>query len=210
MYNILTVGSGCSPAAALKNLNLREIALPFDWIVSNIFNIEECFEDNFARFHNNLKFNHNKTRLIDDYGFEFPHDYPLVDTCNNSIDTIGEGVIGEEPGKYITDDWIKYYDIVKQKYNRRIQRFLNIVNSPEPIIVLCRWKTNHVLYLEQLFLKYYNKKNIIFVNSCPEIFANTTIINCYTEKNNIWNDVAVWKETVDYAINNMLRLQYTK
>lgn len=35
-FNYLTIGNDCSPAAALKNLNLREFTLPFDWVVSNI------------------------------------------------------------------------------------------------------------------------------------------------------------------------------
>ena len=35
-FNYLTIGQDCSPAAALRNLNLRDFALPFDWVVSNI------------------------------------------------------------------------------------------------------------------------------------------------------------------------------
>ena len=33
-FNYLTIGYDCSPAGALKVLNLREFALPFDWVVS--------------------------------------------------------------------------------------------------------------------------------------------------------------------------------
>ena len=40
-YNYLTIGYDCSPAAALRNLNLREFALPFDWVVSNVTILEE-------------------------------------------------------------------------------------------------------------------------------------------------------------------------
>ena len=39
--NYLTLGYDCSPAGALKNLNLREFALPFDWVVSNVTILEE-------------------------------------------------------------------------------------------------------------------------------------------------------------------------
>jgi hypothetical protein len=81
-FNYLTIGSGCSPAAALRDLNLREFALPFDWVVSNINTIQKCIETNFEYFHKNLVLNNNKTRLIDYYGFEFPHDYPLSDMNN--------------------------------------------------------------------------------------------------------------------------------
>jgi hypothetical protein len=60
MYNFLTLGYDCSPAAALRNLELREHALPFDWVVSNVNSIHKCIEENFSRFHRNLSFNHNK------------------------------------------------------------------------------------------------------------------------------------------------------
>lgn len=54
MYNYITIGRDCSPAAALRNLNIREFALPFDWIVSSISSIQECIEDHFEKFHSNL------------------------------------------------------------------------------------------------------------------------------------------------------------
>ena len=90
-FNYLSIGYDCSPAAALKGLKLREYALPFDWVVSNVNSLELCFSSDFNFFHKNLIFNNNKTRLIDSYGFQFPHDYPLNDMSNNE-DNIGEGV----------------------------------------------------------------------------------------------------------------------
>ena len=54
MYNFLTLGYDCSPAAALRNLELREHALPFDWVVSNVNSIHKCIEENFSVFHRNL------------------------------------------------------------------------------------------------------------------------------------------------------------
>jgi hypothetical protein len=199
MFNFLTIGYDCSTATALKNLNLRTAALPFDWVQSNINSIQLCFQDNFAKFHTNLKFNHSKTRLIDEYGFQFPHDYPFSDISNN--ETLGEGIFTEEKNKSIVEYWMNYYSIVKEKYDRRIKRFLNIVNDTKPIIVLCRYNTCEVLILQKLFLKYYNNNNIIFINSSSEVFSNTQIYNCYTEKNGIWNDISIWKEYIDMVID---------
>ena len=201
----LTLGYDCSPAAALRNLNLREFALPFDWVVSNISILERCFEDKFSKFHKKLKFNGSKTRLIDEYGFQFPHDYPLSNS-NINIDSIGEGVFGEENGKFISDNWINYYDDVLVKYNRRIDRFNNIINDPRPIIVLCRYNTNDVLKLQLLFLKYYKKENVYFINSSNEIFETDKIKNINTEKNNVWNDVNIWKQCVDNIILRILKV----
>jgi len=201
-FNYLTIGHDCSPAAALKNLSLREFALPFDWVVSNVHILENCFKSNFDNFHKKLNFNYNKTRLIDYYGFQFPHDYPLN---NMSVleNTIGEGVIGEEKGKFISDKWSDYYGIVLDKYNRRIERFKNIMNDTKPIIVLCRYNTNDVLKLQQIFMKYYKKENIYFINSSNEIFENDKIKNIYTEKNNVWNEASIWKQGMDDIISKI-------
>jgi hypothetical protein len=201
-FNYLTIGYDCSPASALKDLNLREFALPFDWVVSNIKSLQKCFETNFVDFHKKLVFNYNKTRLIDHYGFQFPHDY-LLTHMTNFENNIGEGVFGEENGKFITDKWYDYYGVVLDKYNRRIERFKNIINDTKPIIVLCRYNTKDVLELQELFIKYCKNKNIYFINSCNELFENEYIKNIYTEKDNKWNDINIWKEGIDDVIKKI-------
>jgi hypothetical protein len=201
-FNYLTIGHDCSPAGALKVLNLREFALPFDWIISDIKVLQMCFETNFEDFHKKLTFNYNKTRLIDHYGFQFPHDYPLINMTNFE-NNIGEGVFGEERGKFITEKWSDYYDTVLDKYNRRIERFKNIINDTKPIIVLCRYNTKDVLELKELFIKYYKNNNIYFVNSYNEVFENDYIKNIYTEKDNKWNDINIWKEGIDDIVKKI-------
>ena len=127
--------------------------------------------------------------------FEFPHDYPLTNMTNFE-NNIGEGVFGEESDNCITEKWYDYYSCVLNKYNRRIERFHNVINDTKPIIVLCRYTTKDVLELQQLFIKYYKNKNIYFVNSWYEPFENDYIKNIYTEKENNWNDTNIWKEGI--------------
>jgi hypothetical protein len=115
---------------------------------------------------------------------------------------IGEGLIGEEKNKIITENWQQFYSIAKEKYDRRIKRFLNIVNDDKPIILLCRYSTKDVLLLRNLFLKYYNKQNIFFINSSNEKFVNNFIINCNTEENGNWNDIEIWKKYINLVILN--------
>lgn len=204
MINYITIGSDCSPAAALRNLGLRDFALPFDWVQSNIYSISRCISDDFDKFHTNLQINPSKTRLIDYYGFQFPHDYPFNNT--NIIETdVGEGGFGEEKCSFIKDNWHEYYNIVKEKYNRRIDRFRNIMNDSTPIIVLCRYNTQDIFQLQDFFLKYYNRDNIYFVNSTIENFENNKIINIYTEQNGEWNDTTIWKIGIDKIVekNNL-------
>ena len=47
-YNFLTIGYDCSPASALRGLDRRQFALPFDWVQSSITAITRCFQNNFV------------------------------------------------------------------------------------------------------------------------------------------------------------------
>lgn len=205
-YNYITLGFDCSPAAALRNLGIREFALPFDWVESNISSLEICFREKFERYHKNLTLKSDRKRLIDEYGFKFPHDYPTIkgknlNTIDNKVENLGEGIYGEAHDIHIVENWRDYFDTVKEKYTRRIERFNNIMNNPNPIIVLCRYSTQDVLILDTLIKKYYNKQNIYIINSNRNSFKNKNIMNIYTEKNGVWNDSSIWKEAIDKIRN---------
>jgi len=178
-------------------MGLRDAALPFDWIVSSVPALEQCLSEDFARFHTELRFNHDRTRLIDAYGFEFPHDYPLDDKIEPS-DRIGEGTIGEESGKGISVHWPDHYEMVMEKYRRRIDRFRPILQMTEPITVLCRYSTPEVLLLREVLIRFVKTDQILFINACSEPFYNDWIINVNTERDGKWNDPMIWKEAIDY------------
>jgi len=188
MYQYVTIGSECSPAYALRVLQLRSFALPFDWVVSKIESLERCFQEDFAKYHTNLRYNESNTRLIDEYGFEFPHDYPLVDPVMSDEDFYNEDV-----NNTITKLWILYYPTIKEKYDRRIMRFRAIFADPRPIIVLTRHRTHDVSKLRELIRTYYHRDDVIYLNACPEPFDDGQIKNINTEQHGIWNDYAVWK-----------------
>ena len=203
--NYMSFGYDCSPASALKNLNMRNEALPFDWVLSNLQILINCIEDNFNKYHQNLKFNHLQTRLIDSYGFQFPHDYPFnIDDIDKS--KIGEGVFGEEKDKKIIDEWNEYHSVVLEKYKRRIERFYNYLNSDNPLIILCRgYSVSNInqfcIYLANKF----KKGNIYIILSSNENFKSSNIITCNTEKNGNWNDISIWLEAINElkTLNNL-------
>ena len=194
-YNFLTIGFDCSPASALRELDLREYALPFDWIESNIRALERCFADNFARFHTGLRISPSRTRIIDVYGFQYPHDYPVIDENNNEPTS----AIVE---KKIVENWKLYYDDIKRKYNRRIDRFIQIMRSPLPILVLCRYSVDDTLKIRGMLNKYYNKSNVMFITSTKTVSNVPYVRTLFTEKNDIWNETAIWKEAVDSILTN--------
>jgi hypothetical protein len=207
-YNIITMGYDCSPAQALKDMGLRKCAIPFDWDISTIASLEHCFRNKFSMFHQDLAYNHNKTRLIDHYGFEFPHDYPLL---KDVVDCSFVSVVTEHT---IVENWADYHSDVCAKYKRRIDRFTDIMNDPRPIIVLCRRDIANVPKLKSLFETHYKKHNVFFVNSTPHVRNNrmsltnfnisSYVILCHTEKNGKWNETAVWKEALDQAIKQFI------
>jgi hypothetical protein len=230
-YNIITIGYDCSPASVLRELNLRDFALPFDWVVSNVMILKTCIEDNFKNFHKNLQYNHNKSRLVDEYGFQFPHDYPLEnmdissDKLSNinihynlypsekmdiSINQLGDIYIHEDKDQRISSKWKDYHPIILEKYNRRINRFLNIMNDKKPIICLSRYPTIHILHLHHFLSKYYNNNNIYVLNSSQEEFETKYILNINTEINNKWNDKEIWKIGFDKLINKLINTKVLK
>jgi hypothetical protein len=191
--NYISMGQDCSPASALKNLDLRKFSSPFDWIVSNIEGVKKCINEDFKNFHKNLKFNHNRTRVIDSYGFEFPHDYP----GENNDEIKDDDIHGENK---IRLDWEKFTPEILEKYERRIKRFINLMNIPEPIIIFYTGKLSNVYELRKLFYEKYNKHNIYFVTCSEGRSLDTTVITCNPHIK-IWNDKEIWKKSLEVLLS---------
>jgi len=195
MVQYITLGSECSPASALKELGKREFALPFDWIVSSIWSIQQCLEEDFSQFHTELYINDTKTRLIDKYGFQYPHDYPLEHMDSTEIK--------EDSSNHITSSWRDHYQKIHEKYLRRIERFREILKNPDPIIVLSRYCTVDIIHLQRLFLRLYNR-TLYIVNSHNEVFETDTIYNVFTEKNGIWNETELWSNAIERMLTHTI------
>jgi hypothetical protein len=187
--NYISMGQDCSPASSLKNLGLRKFSSPFDWIVSSIEGVKCCINQDFKNFHKNLKFNFTRTRVIDSYGFEYPHDYPGEKQKSIQEDDI--------PGENkICLNWEEFIPEVLEKYERRIKRFINLMNNPEPIIVFYTGNLKNVYELRKLFYEKYHKHNIFFVVCSKEKSLDTTVITC-NPNIKIWNDIDIWKKALD-------------
>jgi len=127
----ISLGSSCSIAENLRQLNLRDQALPFDWIkVNNFKNINLMIQDNFNKLWNSNYFNLVKTSskffylqgnlkkvYIDmdiyqntKYNATFYHDFP---SNSNNL-----------------------YENFIEKYQKRVSRFLNILQESNSIIFI--------------------------------------------------------------------------
>ena len=145
-YNFITLGIDCQPTIALKELNLRKYALPFDWLTSTVNVIVECIKDDFKFFHQELNIDSNNV-LCDKYGFGFMHDYPSKNEHE------------QDP----VDNWMDYNTDVITKYERRIKRFNDILNSETPIIAIYKGRLEDIKHFKQLFKEKYNKINIVYI-----------------------------------------------
>jgi len=198
MYHYVSIGYDCSPASALRGLGLRPAALPFDWVVSSVDALEKCIGDRFAQYHKGLRLNTSKTRVIDAYGFEFPHDYPTVETERKEV---GECEFGES-GKPIVENWMDDYEEVKAKYDRRIERFVAILSDPRPVIVLCRYSPADVVRLQRLLTRAFQKKNIYFVNAYPTRIETPYVLHIDPDIHT-WNDGEIWKQGIFRMLQKM-------
>jgi hypothetical protein len=225
----VSIGYDCSAAGALRALGLRHEAYPFDWIQSHSGGIRQCLTERFARFHTEVRLMEHGRRVIDAYGFEFPHDYPVRDKegehnkeehdkgqhSNQDIQEekkeekvvhqMGEAghdenMYMEVLGKPIVPEWSAYLDVVREKYGRRIRRFLAVMeNREKPVVVLSRYYDREARELVVWLRTHYEREDIYMVNTWPEesTLAVKGCITVYAERNGIWNEPAVWREGLE-------------
>lgn len=206
MISYVGIGHDCSPAAALRNIGLRHEAYPFDWVQTHSVGIQQCLLDDFKDFHNNLRLMDHGRRMIDPYGFQYPHDYPIMGIEENERrENAGEGVFAEEMNRSIISNWVDYYDIVKEKYERRIQRFRRIFSDHNPIILLSRYPDKDARELLLWFRQFYKRNDIYMVNSAGDGDQQLKdgCVTLWTERYGIWNCADIWKEGIDTVIKEI-------
>lgn len=130
-YDIIySIGEDCGCAGNLKKHSLRLCSGPFDWLTNAPFEkrTEIILNDfvgfiNFEDFHKLSKDSNRVNDNNNDYyqnkrtGFYFYHDFPAE--C----------------------DFAQVFPIVKNKYERRIQRFLDVLKSDKKVLLVWFSKT---------------------------------------------------------------------
>lgn len=125
-YDIVySIGRDCACAMYMKQANLRIVSGPFDWLTNADFETRfELILNDFKDFFNkeDLKFLKKSKEMFNDEnceyyenirnGFYFFHDFPI--------------------GKSFEE----VYDSIKEKYDRRIQRFYDDLSRKEHILLI--------------------------------------------------------------------------
>lgn len=156
--NIVSLGCFCSLAMEFKRIERRKFSLPFDWLVTLDFSailklIDEHF-NGFLECNDLYQVKNNPSRYRNlRYSIDFYHDFLPTKSFDKQIGAI------------------------KEKYERRIKRFYEIVAEPT---LFCRYiiSSDELLYvfehhgeIVERFKKYNRENEIIFIVNA-DIFSS--------------------------------------
>ena len=150
----ISLGSNCAPAYNLNKYNLRKQAYPFDWCKITLNQLCNVLENKFNNYSNvNIKKyseNHNSYIVINRYNIHFAHEIKEI----------------------------KNIDLFRQKLNRRIERFYNLV---KPIFIRIETKNlsskqmNKYERLINILDKYFIEYKIILISKNNILFTSDKI-----------------------------------
>lgn len=183
-------GERCQSTFLVKELGFRTQAFPFDWITSPIDSLVQCLDTNFEGFHQTLQLERNAatgvfSQITDGLGFRFHHDYPT----NSMIGFTDENEVGEDP---IVDNWRDFHAAVLEKYERRIQRFRDIMKEPD-VIGVCRRPIEDCVRIRNAIVRTYGR-DIRIITDTHEISSDPMIETVHSERD--WYDIERWKSSV--------------
>lgn len=119
---VISLGFNCVAADMLRKYKVREFASPFDWIYSSLSGVCQCIDDKFQDFLNPKYLTVDDSAILNTkYILSFFHDFP------------------EEPknGRNLpAHNWQDSIEEIAIKYNRRIKRFCETMNSGRTIYLI--------------------------------------------------------------------------
>lgn len=163
--HIISLGSACTVAGAMRTYGIRFEAYPFDWLVSPFDSLYKALDDDFKNFlkEDSLVVRQSdKYGTLDYYGFHFVHDFPSVNPNDEIAALIGENHV---TGGVLRDDWRQFIPSVKSKYLRRIERLRRVLNSREKVYLVrhCDTTRAQAVALRDLIIKKYPNLDFILV-----------------------------------------------
>jgi hypothetical protein len=145
--NCVSLGWFCGTASSLSKLGLRSQSGPFDWYFSHYGAVLNQIENDFQDFmvKDNLEIVDGDTKKFRDikYGFHYIHD--------------------------VKEDFESEYELIRNKYFRRVERFRQTIKQPT-VFFRCIRDSEEVEYInhnweyaENLLKKFNEKNHIIYV-----------------------------------------------
>lgn len=188
--NYISLGPTCSIAYQLQKLEKKKESLPFDWIrCYPIGSVLELIKNNFIELFDNIEYvkDDNKFPFIDDIDDNIERktfdEIEMKDTKIYKNDKLGISFFHD------FKEGIDIKDVIA-KYNRRIERFYNVVKNPSIFIRdEINFKVCDIMIYNQLYdkLKEFNNENrlILIINTFKkdyEIDGLNSGIEIYKDK----------------------------
>jgi hypothetical protein len=145
--NCVSLGWFCGTASSLSKLGLRSQSDPFDWYFSHYWAVLNQIENDFIDFmvKDNLEIQEDNDKVFKDIKYGF--------VCNHDIQ----------------NNFENEYELIRNKYIRRVERFRETIKHPT-VFFRCIRDNEEVEYINhnweyaEKLLKRFNKKNhIIYV-----------------------------------------------
>ncbi len=160
---IISLGYNCTTATNLAENNLRTFAFPFDWMGCSLEGLCALLENDFQNFLNPAYlYKKDKSNIIINkkYNLGFWHDFPIYQSNGEDL---------------IVPNWLDAVPNVASKYQRRIQRLYDALNSNRTIYLFrsaCSrwWPLGSILQTKEMVIKL----QTILQNKFPN--ANFTLI----------------------------------
>ena len=170
-YTIISIGYNCSIKMYIKSIIDQETHL-FDWIGTSMWGVNKFINNNFDLFNKN-DFDSISLFIGDTpdknmfgnkkYNFRFIHDLPNGMTFDKTL------IQKNSNGQIIK---INYYDAFKTKYERRITRFKELLESTKSIVFirLEEVMTNRIIH--DVYKNDYSKPEIQHIKEFINIISN--------------------------------------
>lgn len=197
---IVSIGQACNVARASRHNNVRNTAYPLDWMITSMNALKAAFKDDFVQIlvPDQLHESDDSKSVIDGYGLIYIHDFP---TIRYPIAPEDDEIM---PVHKLASNWRDSISVVQAKFNRRLQRLLNLLHNGEPV-ALVRYnemnRTDAEQFISLIREKFPNAKVVLVViGSAPEFqypWNLPNICNLYIDANDIraWDGPA-WSEAI--------------
>lgn len=166
----ISLGIRCLAAAQLKNHGLRLASYPFDWLDTDFDSLCNLLQNDFVDFlaKENLQLGHS-------LGFLLANGSVTVLPIPHILDT--KYHIAMRHDFDFNPNFLEKYDLIKQKYDRRIKRFYDTLNSGQHIYFI-----RHLLTYQQALVL-----TEILNNKFPNLDYTLIAIDYSEEIKTPWN-----------------------
>ena len=131
----IPIGCDCEATYWCADNKFRKDAYPFDWLVSPLSSICDIIKNDFVGFLEDpyiLRTNHRQLYIDKGKRMSLTHVY-----CKKSKLFFIHDFRSR-------NDFTFELNLVREKFNRRIQRFKDVCNSKNEVIFVCDKSTNHI------------------------------------------------------------------